>query len=296
MQMRDDASKFRKSYEVQRREQANSGNNRKINYTRRNDKIVEFPERYTAPKGTARRAKERKKRNRLKLRIASLLLAAGIGLGGLSIVGRLNNEPEPNITQMQEMGVSRDELNLENDTLEMMEKYDEYFESFNPKTANLTDNDVIAMIEDIRMLNFNVIKDKMAELRGVTRDDVKLYYSFIKGDGEYHTSVRIHGGEYGKEEIYNNDYGILFGLGKEDTIPKEVSNLIVQLGRYDPIVSDLKADTVTKANAIKRLEKLYREISEIATKDFSMGDNGNIELKEYDVEKDKTANKEENER
>lgn len=292
--MNDEAREFRREYEVRRPIQQNRNN------MRGRENIVQFPERYTAKKGTARRAKERKKKTRLKLKVASLILAAGIGLGGITVTGSLNKEPEPTVTQMQEMGVSEENLGLEQDTLEMMERYDEYFADFNPKTANLTDNAVIEMIEDIRTLNFNVIKDKMADLRGVEREDVKLYYSFDKGDGNYYAIVKINEDQYGKREAYNNDYGVLFGLGKEDTIPREIVNLIVQTGSYESIVNDLKADHITKVNAIKELEKLYRKISDIAVKDFSMDDKGNIELTDYEtreneIDKNKTAEKDEEE-
>lgn len=292
--MNDEARRFRKEYEVRRPIQQNRNARKNV---QGRDNIVQFQERYTAKKGTARRAKERKKKPRLNLKIASLILAAGIGLGGITVTGSLNKEPEPTVTQMQEMGVSEADLGLEQDTLEMMERYDEYFENFDPKTTNLTDNDVIEMIEDIRTLNFNVIKDKMADLRGVERGDVKLYYNFNKGDGGYYTAVKINEDQYSKREIYNNDYGVLFGLGKEDTIPQEIADLIVQIGSYESIVDDLKADHITKANAIRELEKLYRKISDIAVKDFSMDDKGNVELTDYEAkenknEKDKTTEKE----
>lgn len=277
IKMNDEARKFRKDYEVTRPIQQRRPN--RSNMSREN--VIQFSERYTAKKGTARRAQERRKKQKMKLRIASLILAAGIGLGGISVLGSFNKEPEPTITQLQEMGVSEEELGLEQDTLATMEKYDEYFENFDPKSANLTDNDVIAMIEEIRLLNFNVIKDKVADLRGVERKDVKLHYSFDKSDGNYFASVGINEDSYLDRESYNNDYGILFGLGKDDTIPKEVADLIVQTGGYSWIAEDLKSDHITKANAIKELEKLYRKISNVAVKDFTMDDKGNIELADY---------------
>ena len=276
--MDDEARKFRKDYEVTRPMQQRRPSRSNM---QSRENVIQFPERYTAKKGTARRAQERRKKQKMKLRIASLILAAGIGLGGISVLGSFNKEPEPTITQLQEMGVSEEELGLEQDTLATMEKYDEYFENFDPKSANLTDDDVIAMIEEIRLLNFNVVKDKVADLRGVERKDVKLRYSFDKNDGNYFAAVNINEDSYLDKESYNNDYGILFGLGKDDTIPKEVADLIVQTGGYDWIVEDLKSDHITKANAIKELEKLYRKISNVAVKDFTMDDKGNIELIDY---------------
>lgn len=245
-------------------------------------------ERYVASKGTVDRAKKAKARRKRKMRIrlASLLLAAGVGIGGLSYVGSLNKELEHTITELQEMGVEADNLGLGSDTLEMMEKYDEYFSGFDKEEhLNLTDNEVLDMISEIEDLNFNVIKDKIASLRGVNRDDIKLSYSFEKGDGTYLTAITINEGEYGKEEVYTKPD--LIDLNKENTIPKDVSNLIEQLDRYSNLQSDLKADDISKVKAIKRLEKLYGNISDIATKEFTMDEKGNIGLKEYDT-KDKT--------
>ncbi len=287
--MDDEARRFRKNYEIRRQ------GYRQGNVQRRDDNVIQFPERYTAKKGTAYRAKQKRKNKRVRLKIASLILAAGIGLGGLTIARNLNNEPQISVTQLQQLGINESELNLENDTLQTMKTYDEYFENFNPSTISLSDDDVITMINDIQALNFNVIKDKMAELRGVERDDIKLYYNFDKSDGSYYTAVKIHEGEYGKEEVYNNNYGL---FGSENTIPKEVSELIIQTGKYEDIVNDLKSDHITKANAIKELEKLYRKISNLATKDFKLDDKGNIELEDYTEtrEQDKTSERDENER
>ena len=287
--MDDEARRFRKNYEIRRQ------GYRQGNVQRRDDNVIQFPERYTAKKGTAYRAKQKRKNKRVRLKIASLILAAGIGLGGLTIARNLNNEPQISVTQLQQLGINESELNLENDTLQTMKAYDEYFENFNPSTISLSDDDVITMINDIQALNFNVIKDKMAELRGVERDDIKLYYNFDKNDGSYYTAVKIHEGEYGKEEVYNNNYGL---FGSENTIPKEVSELIVQTGKYEDIVNDLKSDHITKANAIKELEKLYKKISNLATKDFKLDDKGNIELEDYTEtrEQDKTSERDENER
>ena len=274
--MKDDASRFRKNYEViipmqQRRP---SGSNRQGR-----GNIVQFQERYTAQKGTARRTQEKSKKQKMKLRIASLILAAGIGLGGVTIAGHVNKEPEPTITEVQQMGVTAEELGLEQDTLETIKKYDEYFKNFDPKSANLTDNDVISMIEEIRLLNFNVIKDKVADLRGVERENVKLYYGFNKNDGSYSVSVKINEDSYNRE-VYTNSWHI-FGLGKSRIIPKEIADLIVETGKYERMTDDLKSDHITKINAIKELEKLYRKISDIAIKDFTMDDRDNIELIDY---------------
>lgn len=251
--------------------------------------VIEFPGAvYTAPAGTAYEADKKKKRMTPKmLKLAALLLAATIGLGSINVIGNISKATDrgdtaQTLTQLEDQGVNLDDIGLEKDTVELMERYDEYFANFDPDTVTeLTDDDVIAMAEDIRTLNFNTIKDKVAELRGVSRDDVKLRYSFDTGDGSYHTSVRINEDDYNRE-IFTNSNGLIFGIGKENSIPPEISELIVQTGEYDDIITQLKEDKITKKNAISELRKLYMKISEnVAVKDFTMDDNGNIELKDY---------------
>ena len=280
--MNDESKKFREKYkaDIDQNQQVREINNEyQVN---RNSSS----ERLSAPKGTAHNAKQKTKNKNVRLKIASLILAAGIGVGALTAIGTFGREPHTTITEMQEMGIDTNEMGLQDDTAEMMEKYDKYFENFEGKTAELTEQGVIDMIKEIETLNFNVIKDKMADLRGVERDDVRLHYSFDKGNGVYSSAVIINEGEYDKEEIYNNrDY--IFGIGKKNTIPSEISDLIVQIGEYEDITDDVKSDKITKANAVKGLKKLYEKISQVATKEFVMDDNGNVILQDYEKQTEK---------
>ncbi len=260
--------------EMSRNGELRGNNIRRNNSNNRNTTKKEI---YTARKGTAKRAQHNKKRNKIKLKLASILLAAGIGMGGLTAIGRLNKEPEPTISQILSQGISQNELGLANDTIATMRKYDEFFETFDAKNANLSEEEVLNMISEVRKLNFDVIKDKMANLLGLSREDVTLYYDFIRGEDKYYTAVKINDGK----EVYNSSRGLL-GIGDKDTIPESISNLITQLESYGYLSEDIKSDNVTKAKGIERLEKLYNNISNIATKDFTMDEKGNIGLVDYD--------------
>lgn len=290
--MDNDARRFRD--EMSRQASQNRGMQSRDNREtrqRRVDNTIQFPQKYTAQKGTAHRAKSRRKNKKLNLKLASLLLAASIGIGGLTIVGR-HGEQELNVTEIQEMGVTADELGINSDTISMMEKYDEYFENFDPKSANLTENEVISMIEDIRTLNTNVVREKMADLRGVSRESVTLSHFFDRGSEKYYTAVLIDG----ERERYDNNYGVM-GLGNENTIPEELSYLVQQIDSYETLINDVHTDNITKANAVKKLEKLYDEVSKVATKNFTMDAKGNVELKDYDTKQvEKNAEKDETER
>lgn len=285
----DDARDFRRrqAYNAQR---GRRDNVRRPDYSKRaeyfrNGKVVEFPERYTAQEGSLERAKARTKNRarKMKLRIASLILAAGIGMGGISVVGSLHKDSEKTITQLQEMGVNINQIGLGADTLQTLKKYDEYFAEFDKnKDISVTDNNVIDMVEEIKVLNENVIEDKIANLRGVNREDVKLDYYFDNSDGTTHTTVTINEDGYGKEEKYFNVDDLLFEVGKKNSIPDEVASLIVQSNEYQGIIDDLKNDKITKVNAVKKIERLYRNISGVATKQFEIDEKGNITTDKFD--------------
>ena len=291
--MDNDARRFRNEMSRQvGQNRGMQGRNNQESRQRRVDNTIQFPQKYTAQKGTAHKAKARRKNKKLNLKLASLLLAASIGIGGLTIAGR-HGEQELNVTEIQKMGVTADELGINADTISMMEKYDEYFENFDPKSTNLTESEVINMIEDIRTLNTNVVREKMADLRGVNRENVTLSHFFDKGSEKYYTAVLIDG----EKERYDNNYGIM-GIGNEHTIPEELSYLVQQIDSYETLIDDVHTDSITKANAVKKLEKLYNEVSKVATKDFTMDSKGNVELKDYDNTKqvEKDAEKEEESR
>ena len=285
--MDNDARRFRDEMSRQASQNRNmqSRDNRETRQ-RRVDNTIQFPQKYTAQKGTAHRAKSRRKNKKLNLKLASLLLAASIGIGGLTIAGR-HGEQELNVTEIQKMGVTADELGINSDTISMMEKYDEYFENFDPKSANLTENEVSSMIEEIRTLNANVVREKMADLRGVSRESVTLSHFFDRGSEKYYTAVLIDG----ERERYDNNYGI---IGNDHTIPEELSHLIKQIDSYQTMIDEVQTDKITKVNAVKELKKLYEEVSKIAGKDFSMDAKGNVKLQDYEAKQtEKNADREE---
>lgn len=240
--------------------------------------------RYKAKKGSAYAAENKSRKNpKIDLKLVALLLAASIGVSAIGILGSPDKHYESDITNLKEKGIDINHIGLGEDTIQLMRKYDEYFTNFDEKKAlGLTDNDVIAMLNDIKQLNYDALKDKIAALRGVSREDVKLHYRFEKGDGVDYTSVSINEDQYGKEENYSDANSFILGLGKKNCLPKEISDLILQLQNYDDIEGSLKADKITKIKAIKKLRKLYEKITEIATKEFIMDEKGNIYTVEYE--------------
>lgn len=238
---------------------------------------------YTAPIGTAHRAKQSKRKINLKL--AALIMAAAIGVGGMALANNSkSDELTPvTITQMQERGLELGNTGLSEETAELLEQYNEYFEKFNSKnTHNLTDNFVINMIDDIEDLHFSVVKEKMGNLLGEDAKNITMYYGTDRGDGAKYATVIINENRY-NQKIYNNISGVI--LGKEQ-IPDEVADVIRQLGKLSPIEKKLKADEITKVEAIEDLEKIYRKLELIATGTFKLNKKGEVIIK-YPVIKEK---------
>lgn len=283
--MNEDARRYRESQKVD--------NNRRVSQESRNNEksgSSRPTRRYTSKKSV------RNMKRNIKLGVAAAILAAGVGIAGISFAGYTHGKVDSTITQMQENGIDLSNLGLANDTIQTLEKYDEFFENFDKDSTNLSEDDVIRMIGEVEDLNFNVIKDKIADKNDVERKDVTLHYSFEQGDGQYHTSISIKEGKY-DEKKFTNTNALPFGIGKENFIPQELSDLIVQTGNYDELIQDVKDDNISKVNAIKKLNTMYENISDVATSELTIDEKGNISLENYDGEKDiKQAEKDEEER
>lgn len=220
---------------------------------------------------------------RISLRVAAALLAAGVGIGGVTVLGHVDTKPSISITQMEQSGKDLSSLGLQDDTMQLMQKYDEIFDDMDLSSLDMTDNNVIDMINEVERLNFNVVKDKIADKIGKERNDVKLYYRFEKGDGKYITSIVVNEGKPDKA-TYTNAETFMLGIGRKNYIPEKVSDLILQLRDYDGLIQNLKDDKISKVNAIKELRKKYDKITEFATSELEIDQKGNFSVKDFNGE------------
>lgn len=258
----------------------------KGNTTKLQDNVIQFPQQYTAKKGTAHsKANTKKKKRKMRLRIASLILAAGIGVGGLSYAGSIIKESQTaSLVQMQENGISAKELGLEDTTASMLIHYDKYFSNSEEK-LDMTDNDVIKIIDDISYLNNAVLKEKLSKTMGVGKDNISLGEDFEISDGKEYSVIRVTP-KYGNDEIYTSLSALPFAIGEKRNIPKDISELIFQRNEYSKLENDLKSDSITKNRAMEELSKLYKKIQNIATKKIYLDKNKNLKVESYkDIEK-----------
>ena len=80
-----------------------------------------------------------------------------------------------------------------------MKKYDQYFEEWNNgeiNEATLTNQEIADMLGEIKDVNFNVIKDKVASLSDAERKDVTLAYRGEE-DGVI-TTISVKENDYGR--------------------------------------------------------------------------------------------------
>lgn len=247
-------------------------------------------ERYSAKKGTMARAKKRKRK--IRNSIVTLILASAVGIGGLTVVGHLRGEKEsPNITQIaMENAIGADDLGISEDTMEKFKKYDEFFSNFD-KNDTLTDEKVLDMSNEIEGMNYAVVKEKMANLLNEDVENIKLHYSFEKNDGKFLTTITVNEDNITKEQIFTANKNLI--MPESNTIPKSVEDVITQLNDFENLNSDLKEDKITKVNAVKKLQKLYKNIADIASSEFIKDERGNITLVHYEKVKEQAQNKEE---
>lgn len=246
-------------------------------------------ERYTAEKGTAKKAMSSKRKRRIALRVGALILASGIGIrgigtaieSGISYVGSLKDGGEKqSITQMQEKGVDLSKLGLERDTIEEMEIYDGYFANTDFSDLNVTENDVLSILRGIEEINKNVLKDKMAKLEKTDRNNIDLETTF--DDGKYYGQLIVKE-SLGSRYIYSGANELPLGIAEKNGLSDEISDSIVQaMQEYTNLASDVREDRISKLNAVKKLKAMYENVTKLATKQFVKDEKGNIEAIEYD--------------
>lgn len=249
---------------------------------------------YTAPKGTARRASKRKRR--MNIRLAALIMAAAVGIGGITLANnkKQNEETLNTITQMQEEGISPESRGLSTETIALFEKYDKYFEKFDSKKRNtLTDNDIIDMIEEVKGMHFSTVKEKVGALIGEDAKNMTMDYG-TDSDGIYWESVIANKNSYEKV-VYSSNNKFIFGIGNKNHIPRELAEVIRQLSSLEQLKTRLIEDKISKINAIRELQKLYEKLEDIATGEFIQDEKGNISIIHYEAEKENNRNEKERE-
>ena len=229
---------------------------------------------YKTQKGTAKRMSSNRNK-RMKLRVAALIMAAGLGIEGIGIsyVGSIKS-PDKTVTDLREEGMDLTKLGLSQQTIQQMEVYDRYFESIDLDNLNITDDELLAILRGVEGVNEDIIKEKIAKLKGVDKLDVNLNVLF--DEGKYYGKVDIE-----NDESYFGNAISFLGLGKKNSLSKEISDAIVDYSE-NTIGKDLISDDISKVNGVKKIRKLYENATKLAIKQFTIDKQGNIDAVEYE--------------
>lgn len=237
---------------------------------------------YRAPKGTAKRHKLNKRK--FTTRVAALIMSAAIGIGGISLASNMIKGDDSKIDTVkgaQEQGVSIKQLGMNQETIEKLDKYNEYFEEFDKNDQyNLSEQDVLKMVEEIRELHFSVVKEKLATVTHTEPQDIELGYSYEKNDGTYSVKAMVTNEDYITETYRNNG---LFGVsGDSKEMPDEMASTITQLEKVDLLKSEVMNDKISKVNAVKELKKIYSKLDSFAAGELVKDKEGNLSLAYFD--------------
>ena len=227
-----------------------------------------------------------------KKKVIAIALAAAL-VGGIGYVGsqayatfKTDNAPIT-LEQAEQSGKTAEDLKIDADTLQKIQELQERLSS-----DDIDIEELISIGNDTYNLQRDVIKSKLAAQLGVENDDIGIYSSYDKsqGDGsiEY---IEVKG-----ENQYNNR--TIF----ESQLPDEIENYIKEVARTQTNITNVRNGTFDKKDIIKAYKEVIDETSQFAAGDLKIkyevdennkvvkDQNGNAKIKK--ITYDQTTQKE----
>ena len=248
----------------------------------------------TAKKGTAKKYKINKKRLTASILVTVMTLMAAGKVAGTFIDNRSIEENEVHsIEQMEQLGISTQNLGMSQETIDELTQYEEYFNNLSEEELySLTEEKIMNMIQEIRQLHFSVVKEKMATITQTKAFNVELSSAYEKNDGRHTVMITTQDDNYNREQYTNVDK--LIGENK-NYIPEELANAVIQIGELDYLQTSLQNDKISKVNAVKDLKEDYEALLTLATGELIKDERGNIAVVHYDKSNDKQPTEKEQE-
>lgn len=229
--------------------------------------------------------------NKKVIAIAIALAAAlvgGIGYVGPQAYATFKTDNAPiTLEQAEQSGKTAEDLKIDADTLQKIQELQERLSS-----DDIDIEELISIGNDTYNLQRDVIKSKLAAQLGVENDDIGIYSSYDKnqGDGsrEY---IEVKG-----ENQYNNR--TIF----ESQLPDEIENYIKEVARTQTNITNVRNGTFDKKDIIKAYKEVIGETSQFAAGDLKIkyevdennkvvkDQNGNAKIKK--ITYDQTTQKE----
>lgn len=224
------------------------------------------------------------KRRRIIKGVGATALAIAIAVGGgLAIADGIKdkNYKEQQIEEMQETGRGMAEAGLSEKTMQALEEYDTLFAQ--DSEQEISEEDLLNKISGMKDLAVDVMKERMAN---VTQTDIEniTYSARYSKEGDFHGSITVEEGNYGKETTYR-----IRDLASEGPhLPAECRRILEHFleGKYEKLSSDLKAGEITKQRAMNKLKKMYPDIKVLAEANLLIDRDGNVVSVDLEQQKD----------
>ena len=231
-------------------------------------------ERYTAPRGTVKRANKKPKRKLKKLLKRGLAIGTAclIAFGGYKAYSEYKDSQNTlTLEQALENGETLDKLGIDRPIEEKLSKLEEIMQS------DLTNQELIELSDEMVDLQFDTIKTKLSNTLGIEEKDIKLYPREDENEG---ARVDIKGNIYTEKGI----------IEFENTISSDIANYIDEIGNMQTLQTKLEGGNFDRSDVIKAYTSVLKETSKFAAAEMKVDEKGNITLDKIRVsslEKDK---------
>lgn len=192
--------------------------------------------------------------------LVALLTVGGIGAFRTYADYKENNRPIT-LEQALETGKTPEELNIDGDTLKIIQDLDNRLQS-----KNIDVEELIEIGEDLEALQMDVIKTKIAEEVGEKQQNIKVHSEVADKNESTIETVDIER-EYSTDKI------------PERLLPKQVGKYIATIANTQTNNNNVKNGEFDKDKVISRYQKTLETTSEFAAGNLT------IEFKEQDGEK-----------
>lgn len=220
-------------------------------------------------------SEEHKRYTALQRGKVALAVALAMGLGALGInaavqantnsqSGKQFEELSQNMDALEQLGVSQETVN-EIQSLQA--------ELSSGDLDSLSNDELLSLGRRVESAQMDVLKGKLADTLGVSEDEITISPNYSWSANEKSTAaVRVT--KDGEEIIYNTEDF----LNWDNNISQEITDGILNLGNTQTVNSKVASGEFDREGAIDQYRAGVDSAKDIARKQMSMDENGNISL------------------
>lgn len=203
----------------------------------------------------------------------AVFLTLGVGALGINAVVQSNTNSQ-NGKQFEELVQNKEaleKLGVSEETINEIQSLKSELDS--EEIGSLSDKELLSLGRRVESAQMDVLKGKLADTLGVSEDEITISpnYSWSSSEGST-ASVRVN--KDGEETIYNTgDF-----LDWNNNISQEITDGILNLGNTQTVNSKVASGEFDREGAIEQYRLGVDSAKDIAAKEMSMDENGNISL------------------